>query len=121
MQTIDRPVSATTRPHGAPWSLRDAAEFIGVSPRHLARLLNTGAIKSFKIGRRVLLADVELRRIAAHGTEGERGDPLTKSQDPLLMILVVHLPAPRRLTARIVRDFLAALLALLFSRLILGK
>lgn len=121
MQTIDRPVSSTSRPNGAPWSLRDAAEFLGVSPRHLARLLDTGAVTSFKIGRRVFVADTELRRIAAHGTEGERGDPLPDSQVPQLLILVVHLPSPRRVMARIVRDFLASLLVLLFSRLMLWK
>jgi excisionase family DNA binding protein len=58
-----------SRPAGAPWSLRDAAEFIGVSPRHVARLIDSGAVKSFRIGRRVFIADAELRRVAEHGTD----------------------------------------------------
>lgn len=69
MQSIERPVPASVRPPGSPWSLRHAAEFLGVSPRHLARLLEIGAVKSFKIGRRVFVADAEIRRIAEHGTE----------------------------------------------------
>jgi hypothetical protein len=64
----NQPVSGTARQPGAPWSLRDASEYLQVSPRHLARLVASEAIKSFKIGRRVFIADAELRRVAEHGT-----------------------------------------------------
>lgn len=67
MLTANKPVSCPDRQPGAPWSLRDAAEFLGISPRHLARLIDTAAVKSIKIGRRVFVADAEVRRVAEHG------------------------------------------------------
>jgi len=59
---------ADHRQPGSPWSLQDSAIFLGVSHRHLARCLESGAIKSLRIGRRVLIADAELRRVASEGT-----------------------------------------------------
>jgi excisionase family DNA binding protein len=51
-------------PAGAPWSLQAAAAFLGVSQRHLTRVCDENEIKSFRVGRRRLIADAELRRVA---------------------------------------------------------
>jgi excisionase family DNA binding protein len=53
---------------GSPWPLAVAAKFLGVSHRHLVRLIDAGKVKSIRLGRRVLIADVELRRVASEGT-----------------------------------------------------
>ena len=50
---------------GAPWSVRDAAKFLGLSERHLIRLIDDGKVESFLLGRRRLISDSELRRIAS--------------------------------------------------------
>ena len=50
----------TTHTAGAPWSVRDAANFLGVSARHLARLIDEGKIASIMLGRR------------RHGLQGHR-------------------------------------------------
>jgi excisionase family DNA binding protein len=68
MPTTDPPLLPAARPSGSPWSLADAATFLGVSARHLARLIESKAVKSFRLGRRVLIADAEVRRVAEHGT-----------------------------------------------------
>lgn len=61
--------SSPRRQEGAPWSIRDAAEYLGVSDRHLIRLIDDGKVKSFKLGRRRLIADSELRRISEGGVQ----------------------------------------------------
>jgi hypothetical protein len=125
VQTIDRPNLATARPNGAPWSLRDAAAFLGVSPRHLARLIETTAVKSFKIGRRVFISDAELRWVAEHGTEGgecARRRPFDESScaspKPEQIIWVLYSSGQPRATLRMISNLLAALLASVLSRLI---
>lgn len=63
--------TATTpahRPAGAPWPIRDAAAYLAISTRHLHRLIDGGKAKALRIGRRVLLADAEVRRLAEQGT-----------------------------------------------------
>jgi hypothetical protein len=66
-----RPQSAQSktpaRPEGAPWSLRDAAHFWGVSERHVAGLAAAGKIKTIRIGCRRLVPDAEVRRVAEEG------------------------------------------------------
>lgn len=59
----------TTHTAGAPWSVRDAANFLGVSARHLARLIDEGKIASIMLGRRRLIADGELLRVSQNGTK----------------------------------------------------
>jgi len=54
-------------PPGAPWPIPDAAAFLTVSPRHLFRLIDAGRVKSILLGRRRLIADAEVRRLAAEG------------------------------------------------------
>lgn len=59
--------SVVPRPTGSPWPLIDAARFLGVSHRHLVRLIDAEKVKSIRFGRRVLIADAELQRIASEG------------------------------------------------------
>ena len=60
---------APARPEGKPWSLRAAAAFWGVSERHVAHLVATSRVRSITIGRRRLLPDDEVKRVAREGTE----------------------------------------------------
>jgi excisionase family DNA binding protein len=59
--------SAVSRPAGSPWSLSEAAKFLGLSHRHLVRLIDAGKVKPIRFGRRVLIADAEVRRLATEG------------------------------------------------------
>jgi len=61
------PTPAASRPPGAPWPIPDAASYLTVSPRHLFRLIDAGRVKSILLGRRRLIADAEVRRLAAEG------------------------------------------------------
>lgn len=54
---------------GSPWSIREAANFLTVSERHLLRLIEDGKMASFKLGRRRLIADAEVRRVAEGGAK----------------------------------------------------
>ena len=55
------------RPPGAPWPIPDAANFLSVSVRHLHRLLDAGKVKSVRLGRRRLIPDSEVQRLARSG------------------------------------------------------
>jgi excisionase family DNA binding protein len=55
------------RPPGAPWPIPDAARFLSVSVRHLHRLLDAGKVKSVRLGRRRLIPDSEVQRLARSG------------------------------------------------------
>ncbi|WP_020470482.1 excisionase family DNA-binding protein [Zavarzinella formosa] len=52
---------------GSPWSVRDAAKYLGISERHLIRLIDDSKVSSFMLGRRRLIADAELHRVAEGG------------------------------------------------------
>ena len=54
------------RTHGGPWSIPDAAEFLGVSERHLYRQLDANKVRSVRIGRRRLIPDAEVQRLAGN-------------------------------------------------------
>jgi excisionase family DNA binding protein len=56
-----------SRPPGAPWSVRDAAAFLTVSARHLHRLIDAGKVRSVRLGRRKLVPDSEVQRLAREG------------------------------------------------------
>ena len=58
---------APARPPGSPWPIPDAAKFLTVSERHLQRLLNAGKVRSVRLGRRRLIPDAEVRRLADEG------------------------------------------------------
>jgi excisionase family DNA binding protein len=60
-----QPVS--TRRDGSPWSIGDASAYLGVSPRHLIRLMERDAILSIRLGRRRLIPDKEVQRLANEG------------------------------------------------------
>jgi excisionase family DNA binding protein len=67
VSTTDVSLSAAGRPAGAPWPIPDAAGYLAVSTRHLIRLIDAGKVRSIRLGRRVLIPDAEVRRIAAEG------------------------------------------------------
>jgi excisionase family DNA binding protein len=55
------------RPEGAPWPIADAAEYLSVSLRHLVRLSDANKVKTIKLGRRRMVPDDEIKRLAAEG------------------------------------------------------
>jgi excisionase family DNA binding protein len=57
------------RAAGKPWSVGEAAQFLGVSERSLWRLIDAKEVKVARLGRRVLVPDTEVRRLA--GGEGK--------------------------------------------------
>ncbi|MBA4192363.1 MAG: DNA-binding protein [Planctomycetaceae bacterium] len=61
------PTPSPTHPVGSPWSLIDAATYLGVSRRHLHRLIDAGRVRVTRIGRRVLVPDSEVRKLAGNG------------------------------------------------------
>jgi excisionase family DNA binding protein len=66
-----RAEQAPPKAPGQPWSLAEAAEFLGVSPRTLTRLADGGQLRLVRIGvgrGRVLVPDSELQRLAERGT-----------------------------------------------------
>ncbi|MDB5314026.1 MAG: Helix-turn-helix domain protein [Gemmataceae bacterium] len=54
-------------PAGAPWSVQDAATFLCVSARHLLRLGDGGKLRTITLGRRRLVPDDEVHRLARAG------------------------------------------------------
>lgn len=61
--------ASTTRLVGKPWGVPQAAEFLGISSRTLWRLIDARDVKVTRLGRRVLVPDSEVRRLA--GEEGK--------------------------------------------------
>ncbi|MBX9625634.1 MAG: excisionase family DNA-binding protein [Gemmataceae bacterium] len=59
--------AAPPRAAGSPWPIPEAAAFLTVSPRHLSRLIDAGKVRSVRLGRRRLVPDDEVRRIAGEG------------------------------------------------------
>jgi excisionase family DNA binding protein len=55
------------RPAGAPWPLDEAAEFLGVSKRHLTRLADQKKFRVIWLGRRKLIPADEIERLAQEG------------------------------------------------------
>ena len=52
---------------GRPWSYPEAAEFLGVCEATVARACRDARIKAVAFGRRRLIPDDELRRVAREG------------------------------------------------------
>ncbi len=52
---------------GAPWPLREAAPFLAISVRHLHRLADANLVRTIRLGRRRLIPDVEVMRLASEG------------------------------------------------------
>lgn len=65
----DPSAQSRAREPGSPWPLDHAAAFLGISKRHLIRLIDDGKARALRLGRRVLVADAELRRLAEKGTD----------------------------------------------------
>ena len=55
------------REPGRPWSYPEAADFLGVCEATVARACRDSRIKSIAFGRRRLIPDDELRRVAREG------------------------------------------------------
>ncbi len=55
------------RQPGAPWSIADTAAYLTVSTRHLHRLIDSHKVKSILLGRRRLIPDSEVQRLAREG------------------------------------------------------
>lgn len=62
------PVTGAPRPTGPPWTIPDAAAFMRVSPRHFATLIAKRQVRVIRLGRRVLVPDDEMARLAREGT-----------------------------------------------------
>lgn len=67
MLTPVPPPRPTGRPDGSPWPFPDAARFLAVSLRHLTRLADANKVKTIRFGRRRMVADAEVKRLAAEG------------------------------------------------------
>lgn len=60
-------VQPPARPTGSPWPIPEAAAFLTISERHLYRLLDAGKVQSVRLGRRRVIPDDEVRRLAREG------------------------------------------------------
>lgn len=65
--TATQPQPQPTRAPGAPWPIADAAQYLCVSARHLQRLIDANKVRSIRLGRRRLLPDDEVARLAREG------------------------------------------------------
>ena len=66
-EPISVSVPTLTRPPGSPWPVTEAAKFLSVSKRHLFRQIDANRVKTILIGRRRLIPDAEVQRIASEG------------------------------------------------------
>jgi excisionase family DNA binding protein len=57
----------TTHLPGQPWTVSQASAFLQVSDKHLANLIAENRVRVIRLGRRVLLADETVRKIASEG------------------------------------------------------
>jgi excisionase family DNA binding protein len=65
--TTPPPTAPPPREPGRPWPIAEAAEYLCISERHLARLGKAGKVKLLYFGRRVLVSDAEVKRLATEG------------------------------------------------------
>jgi excisionase family DNA binding protein len=63
---MSNPVQTTNtqRQSGKPWSVSQAAEFLGISTRTLWRMIDAQEVRVSRVARRVLVPDHEVRRLA---------------------------------------------------------
>jgi len=54
-------------PAGSPWPFAEAARYLGVSVRHLHRLADLERVRTIRLGRRRLVPDGEVQRLARDG------------------------------------------------------
>jgi excisionase family DNA binding protein len=55
------------RPPGKPWSVGELREHLGISDRHMRRLISAGKVRVLRLGRRVLVSDDEASRLMTEG------------------------------------------------------
>lgn len=67
MLTSNPSIQTPPRAQGSPWPIADAAKFLHVSTRHLHRLIDANKIRTIRLGRRRLLPDSEIQRLAREG------------------------------------------------------
>ncbi|VTR95489.1 dna binding excisionase family domain protein : Uncultured bacterium genome assembly Metasoil_fosmids_resub OS=uncultured bacterium PE=4 SV=1 [Gemmata massiliana] len=60
------PTSSGAHPR-SPWPLDAAAAYLQISARHLHRLLGANKVRSVRLGRRRLIPDAEVQRLARDG------------------------------------------------------
>ncbi len=65
--TLQPPAPTAVRQPGSPWSQRDAAHFLGVSLSTIERLVRSGALQSFRVGRRRLVPDAAVQQLVTGG------------------------------------------------------
>jgi hypothetical protein len=53
-----------TRAPGKPWSLLEAAQFIGICEKTLCRRIKANEVRVIRLGARVLVPDAEVRRLS---------------------------------------------------------
>lgn len=58
---------AVERAAGKPWTVRDAAEFLGVHPRTIQRAIDANKVRPVRFGRKVMLPDAVVRKLATEG------------------------------------------------------
>ncbi|MDY3560225.1 excisionase family DNA-binding protein [Gemmata sp. JC673] len=58
---------APSRAPGSPWPLDEAAAYLHISARHLQRLIDASKVRSVRLGRRRLIPDAEVQRLARNG------------------------------------------------------
>ncbi|VTR92841.1 dna binding excisionase family domain protein : Uncultured bacterium genome assembly Metasoil_fosmids_resub OS=uncultured bacterium PE=4 SV=1: HTH_17 [Gemmata massiliana] len=57
----------SARAPGSPWPIAEAATYLSISARHLHRLLDANKVRSVRLGRRRLIPDAEVQRLARDG------------------------------------------------------
>ena len=62
-----QPDQPEARPEGAPWKYAEAWPYLNISERTLHRLINAGKVQVIYIGKKPLIPDSEVRRLAAAG------------------------------------------------------
>ena len=55
------------RPPGSPWPIAEVASYLAISARHLHRLVDLNAVRTIRLGRRRLVPDAEVQRLAREG------------------------------------------------------
>ena len=61
------PAQPPARAPGSPWPISGAATFLSISERHLHRLIDANKVRTVRLGRRRLIPDAEVQRLAREG------------------------------------------------------
>ncbi|QEL17727.1 helix-turn-helix domain-containing protein [Limnoglobus roseus] len=60
-------MATTERPPGKPWSLADAAAFLGLHVRTVRRAVDAGKVRAIRFGKRVMIPDEIVKKLASQG------------------------------------------------------